>query len=119
MLWRGREMIEKKGKVVLTSRAVVALVELVGRDRLGEMIDEFERLGKADIPEYSSVEVKNLHVQEDIHYRLRKLRIEKEYRTFDDLLRDIVFSYCVRRVGKDVLARVLMLAPGGVLYGKG
>jgi hypothetical protein len=112
-------MIEKKERVVLTSRAVVALLELVGRDRLDEMIDEFERLGKADIPDYSSVEMKSLYLHGDTHYRLRKLKIEKEYRTFDDLLRDIVFSYCARRVGKDVLAKVLMLAPGGVSCGKG
>jgi hypothetical protein len=105
--------------VVITTRPIIALIEFVGREKLVEMLEEFESLGKADIPEFHSNEVGYLYMSEDVHYRLRKAKIEMEYRSFNDLVTDVVLSYYVRRAGRDVVEAMLKLAPGGVSDGEG
>jgi len=104
--------------VVIVTKPIIAMIDFVGREKLAEMLEEFEKLGRADVQKFDSYEVGHLNLSEDMHYRLRKAKIEMEYRSFNEFITDVVLSYYVRRLGREVVEALLKLAPGGVLLGK-
>jgi hypothetical protein len=104
--------------VVIVNKPVIALIDFAGREKLAEMLEEFERLGIADVPKFDSYEVGHLNITEDMHYRLRKAKIEMEYRSFNGFITDVVLSYYVRRLGRETVEALLKLAPGGVSLGE-
>jgi predicted CopG family antitoxin len=104
--------------VVIVNKPIIALMDFVGREKLAEMLDEFDRLGRADVPRFDSYEVGHIHISEEMHYRLRKAKIEMEYRSFNEFITDIVLSYYVRRLGREVVEALLKIAPGGVSLGE-
>jgi hypothetical protein len=104
--------------VVIVNKPIIALMDFVGREKLAYMLDEFERLGRADISKFDSYEIGHLNLSEDMHYRLRKAKIEMEYRSFNEFITDIVLSYYVRRLGREVVESLLKIAPGGVSLGE-